>query len=227
MKAAVVAGAVVLASAPAYAGHACHETSEVLGHQTCSRFGTGWSGPTLAWELGWTMQRVPLDAVDRETPTVHATSAAASGDVRGLRLRSLYDLVEHFYIVTDVAVGALSRPPLVLDPVQRTTMPVDATTSGWMFAGVLGAGGRVAVGPIVLRSELAFGARLAEYADPRVPATFFGQGGPILEARADASVWLSLHWSAGVMLATSLVEHNDTSITFGLAVHAFPYDGNR
>jgi hypothetical protein len=80
---------------------------------------------------------------------------------------------------------------------------------------------------LVLGTELAFGPRLVAFSDDRLPGVLFGQGGPVLEARAHASVWLSMHWTTGVMLATSMLARDDVSITFALGLHAFPYDGGR
>lgn len=229
MKAAAAVVGVALSSATALAHpHSCHEVSETLGHQVCSRFGAGWSGATLAWELGWTSQRMPLDAIDRDTVAGRATAAASVVDAQGLRLRSLYDLLDHFYVATELVAGRFAGPRLAVAaaPLARVMAPTD-DTRGSMFGGVLAAGGRASLGPLVLRSELAFGSRFALFSDPHVPATLFGQGNVVLEARASASAWLSMHWSAGVVVATSLRERDDVAITVNLGLHALPFDGGR
>jgi hypothetical protein len=92
---------------------------------------------------------------------------------------------------------------------------------------MLAAGMRQSVGLVTLGTELAFGPRSEVYTNAALPGATFVQFGLAFEARANASVWLSPHWSTGVMLATSLLDRNDVSITLALGVHAFPYDGGR
>ncbi len=218
---------IVALSSPAIAGRRCDEQSTVVGHQRCTRFGAGWSGATLSWEFGATALRVPLDAIARDTPTGHVTAAATTVVATAGRLRDLYGFGEHFYLASELTLGRLTPPNLTIDPVARETMPFTAQDRGWLFEGMLAAGTRSSVGPIVLGTELAFGTRLMIFSDHRIPAVLFGQGGPVLEARAHASVWLSMHWSAGLMLATSVVERDDISLTISLGLHAFPFDGGR
>jgi hypothetical protein len=219
---------IMLAAAPAAAGHrVCHEDSAVVGYQRCSRFGTEWSGATLSWELGSAWLRFPLDAIDRMTSTGHVVAPASTGTATALRLRDLYGFTEHFYVASELTFGWMTTMPLLDVAPTRGAMPTGDGTNGYLGAGMLAAGLRSSLGPITLGSELAFGARLAVFSSDRVPGVLFGQGGPILEARAHANVWLSMHWSLSTMLATSVVERGDTSITVSLGLHAFPFDGGR
>lgn len=236
MMARHVVAFVVFAASPAIAGHRrCHEASAVVGYQRCSRLGAGWSGPTLAWELGGAMLRVPLDAIDRRvdvtsdgaTSAYHVVSPTESGAAAAARLRNLYGLTEHMYLASELTLGRLKAPSLAIQPVAREVMSLDDTTTGWLFAGMLAVGARSSIGPVVLGTELAFGPRLVTFSNDRLPGVLFGQGGPVLEARAHASAWLSMHWTTSVMLATSLFARNDVSITFAIGLHAFPYDGGR
>ena len=229
MKACVLA-IVVLSTSPAIAHpRHCDEESDVVGYQRCSRFGTGWSGErTLAWELGATMLRMPFDAVDRTVDAGHVIAPAGTAAVSAIRLRNIYNLARHFYIATELSLGKLTgAPELVIEPAARDIMSLDGGTHGTLFDGMLAAGTRASLGPVAVGSELAFGPRVLIYSKADLPGVLFGQGGVALEARVHASVWLSPHWSAGVMLATSVLERDDVSITCGLGLHAFPFDGGR
>jgi hypothetical protein len=232
MRVITIALALAATGSAATAGHrACHEASSVVGYEECTRFGVGWSGRSLSWELGGAIVQLPFDAIDRAlatSPNTHAVAPSRTGRAHVVRLRSVYGLTEHFYVASELELGALTvMPAIVLDPVARDEVSSASDESGWLISGMLAAGLRTVTGPIRFGGELAFGPRLAVFSTERAPDVLFGQSAVALEARVHASVWLSPRWSAGVMLGTSVFERADTSITFGLGLHAFPYDGGR
>lgn len=234
MRPTTILGLLVFATSPAFAGHRhCTEQSDVVGYQHCSRFGlTGWTGRTLSWELGVTMQRIQFGSIDQDvqsgSSSNHFVARRVLGSATGARLRNLYGLTDHFYLATELTFGRLmTAPQLAITPTAREVMPVANTTTGSLFEGLLAAGTRSSLGFLTLGTELAFGPRMILFSSSRLPSALFYQGGPTLEARAHASIWLSMHWTIGVMAAASAFDRHDVSITFGLGLHAFPYDGGR
>ncbi|MEO8846892.1 MAG: hypothetical protein ABI591_05655 [Kofleriaceae bacterium] len=222
---------VVALSGSASAGHrTCHEVSSVVGYQECSRFGVGWSGRSMSWELGGAVLELPFEPIDRMVTTndAHATAPNGSLRVHAIRLRNVYGLTDHFYIASDLVLGSMSSMPTILiDVVARDGSTIGGQQRGWLTGLELAAGLRTNTGPLQLGGELAFGPRLALISTDRAPGALFSQADLALEARVHASVFLSPHWSAGVMLGTSMVERADTSITIAIALHVFPYDGGR
>lgn len=221
-------------SSPAMAGRHCAEVSAVVGYQRCSRFGTEWTGGTLSWELGLTIQRIPFDPIDKDVDVMQAGNRTSYrvhapgsiGSATGLRLRDIYGLADHFYVTSELTLGRLTvGPQLDISPVARTAMPIENATTGVLVEGLLAAGARSSLGVVHLGTELAFGPRAVLYSNDRLQGALFNQSGLLVEARAHASMWLSMHWTIGVMAATSVIDRHDVSMTLSLGLHAFPYDG--
>ena len=224
--------AILAASTVAAAHHrTCVETSDVVGYRECSRFGDRWSGGrSLSWELGAVALTLPIDPIDQPLdpvdPARRGISAGGSASATALRLRSLYGLAPHFYVASELTFGAITNAPLIaVAPAARNATSMPNETRGHVLGGMLAAGTRsMVLDHITFGTEVAFGPRVTLLTAPRAPDTLFGQGGMTLEARAHGTVWMSPHWSAGVMFATSLVERGDYSVTLALGLHAFPFD---
>ena len=237
MRCAVIA-AILATPAVAVAGHRhCSETSTVVGYQQCSRFGAGWAGATLGWELGLTVQSFRFEAVDRDvdvaragqTTAYHVTSTAEPGAATALTLRNLYNLTEHVHVATELAFGHLvDEPRLAIGPVAREMTPMETTSRGWLFGGLLAVGVHASpLGSVTVGTEIGFGPRMIVFETAQLPGTLFGQGGPALEARVHAALWVSPHWTIGALVSTNVLAADEHSLTLALGLHAFPYDGGR
>ncbi len=221
--------ALLICSTPAFAGHRCVEVSDVVGYQQCSRYGATWSGATLWWELGLTSTRVELDPVDRAVTGGRVISAAGAFTANGPRMRDLYGIGEHLYIGSELLFGHIAHGPglMWVAAARGGTTPTSSSTTGTVAGSALLIGARFNAGPVRFGLELAAGPRFAFLTSTAFPSTIFGGGGLVLETRAEASVWISPHWSVIGLAGTSLLDSHEASLTVGLGVHAFPFDGGR
>ena len=219
----------LVSTTPAFAGRHCAEVSDVVGYQQCSRYGSMWSGGSLWWELGLSTTRVEIDPIDRDVMGTRVISASGTFTAIGPRMRNLYGLREHFYVGSDAMFGDIGNGPrLASDGTARGDMPsLDQGTSGAIGAVLLLIGARFNAGPVRFGLELASGAHFEYLTSTAFPSTIFASGGFALETRAEASVWLSAHWSAIGLAGLSLLDSHDASLTVGLGFHAFPFDGGK
>ncbi len=219
----------LVGTAPAFAGRHCAEVSDVVGYQQCSRYGSMWSGASLWWELGLSSTRIDIDPIERDAMGTHVISAPGSFTAMGPRIRNLYGLREHFYVGSDVMFGRVGNGPmLVSDGTARGDSPsLGQRTSGAIGSCLLLIGTRYGAGPVRFGLELAWGAHFEYLTSTAYPSTIFAGAGFALETRAEASVWLSPHWSAVGLAGVSLLDAHDASLTVGLGLHAFPFDGGK
>jgi hypothetical protein len=204
-------------AAPAHAGHACAETSEVLGHRHCSTYG--------AWGA---LARFPSITFDTEmfhehfaTPPLGATPVAGifattnpqtSPDATawGVRLRVGAPLMwRPLYLAFELDIGGLSA---------ASSTPSYALLSQAVAA--LGAHAHVTQ-TIMLSAELAGGGRM--YSWMTNAEETIGSG--VVEARGRIDWWATPHLTFGASIGTSLIDSGDQTFTVGFAGHLRAFDG--
>jgi len=233
MRALAIAVIIVGMAATADASSSCHEVSPIVGRRHCSRFGASWSSErSIAWELGLASMRFDLAPIDTHAmlsdgTQVHLVTHTTRAHALAMRWRSDYTLARRFYVGTEVTFGKLtSLPDLIVEPAARTGDPLAPQTRGWEVNGILDAGTFEWIGPIRIGAEIALGPHFEVLARSDL-VTQCAQGGLAVEARATASTWLSPRWSVNAMVGSSLLARDTYSITLGLGLHLFPYDGGR
>jgi hypothetical protein len=119
-------------------------------------------------------------------------------------------------------------PILVGDGTACSDTPALARgTSGTFGASLLVVGARFSAGPVRFGLELATAVHFEYLTSPACPATIVASGGLAVETRAEASFWISPHWSAIGLAGVSLLDAHDASLTVGLGLHLFPFDGGK
>ncbi len=229
MKALALAAVAIAALAPR-AAHAkgCHEVSDVVGLQRCSRYGT-WSReadvPRLWIDIGWFYQRFtsePFTLAAAPLATAPATVGLGTG-VSGAAVRWLGGLGHVLYVGGELMPGGVTDMPRVIG-LQPTY---------GVYFGVHGvAGAHVERYRVGLSAELATGFRVTEfvYCEPgtNCKGDNFSDDTQTrleLQARVRADFFLAPHWTIGVGYGRSLVDRDDHIMMVTTAVHIRPMDG--
>ena len=192
---ALIATALLLGISPsiAHAGHRCTETSDVVGHSECARFGSGWWMPSwvpaLFLELGIDRRTVPVpDPVPRGARV--QASLVSMVDTMGPELRIGSTLSHGFYlgVQADFVAASASEREVVL--------------AG--MGAVLGLRGQL--GASTVGTEIVVGGRLGAVGavkgslDAKTATSLDGR---VVEARVRADHWLNPWIAAGAFGATA------------------------
>jgi len=221
----VIAIAIVLAAAPADA-KGCHEVSNVVGLQHCSRYGM--------WSRDADQPRVWID-VDYfhhsfvASPfTLGATALATTQEdfstaASGAAFRTLFGIGRFAYVGGEMLGGGISQMPH-LEGIQ----PNDSLYMGMHSL----AGAHVERYRFALSGELAAGFRAAGwiYCLPNTDCKGNNQESEMqarweLQARLRIDAYISPNWSVGVGYGVSLLDSNDRMLMIGTAIHARVMDG--
>ncbi len=229
MRAIAVVGCLAAVAMPRIArAKGCHEVSDVVGLQHCSRFGM-WSRdadvPRLWIDLGYFHERFQSEAF---TPGAVARATApqpgALGTgVAGGSVRALVGIGRVVYTGGELLPGVVNDEPPVagLQP-----------TLGAMFGfhGVVGV--HVERYRVALSAELATGFRVMQlgycvpYTNCKSPDYWDDNQARLeLQARARVDVYLAPYWSLGVGYGHSLVDRDDHLWMVSTAIHIRPMDG--
>jgi hypothetical protein len=225
-----------LVPAVAEAGHHCHEVSDVVGYQVCSRFGS-WSQGMIVWveggpvELRFTPE--PLDAQVQSPaggPPVHWTSVP--GDHRSIvatggRFGTLLGFFRG-YVGLEVDAATFSNgPQLVVDASERGGGVTMDSSSGSLLQAKAVVGYRQLVGPVALGLEGAGGFRAATFDAKTTSLQSPTQMWGLAEVHARADWWVSPHWTVGAQVSTDVARMHDDSVALMLGAHLTPWDGLR
>jgi hypothetical protein len=221
-----VAIAVVLAARPVHA-KGCHEVSDVVGLQRCSRYGV-WSRdadvPRVWIEVGYFHQRFAAEPFTLG-PVALATTPPAldfSTAVEGFQLRMLGGIGRFAYTGVEMLAGGIDEMPHI-DGVQ----PNDGMYMGMHAI----AGAHVERYRIALGGELAAGFRATGfwYCPPDVSCknTQLSEMQARLELqwRLRVDLFAAPNWSVGFGYGQSLVDANDHVWMIGTTIHARVMDG--
>jgi len=217
----------------------CVEHSDVVGHQTCTRFGS-WDAtyvPALTFELGGSLHLVDGASLDGFSLAEHdggnvgvnvtgtRTAAIGTGDLR-VRLA----ITRNFYLGVELGIGGGPSAP----GLQATTSMADATVrpSGTMWiSGGFAVGARIPLGAIDLRAELLLGGALAtselheRYFDCENYVSI-GSGIGLVEPRVAIDWWVSPWMTLGVVGGVNLAGPlSDAQVGVAVGFHARPHDG--
>jgi hypothetical protein len=221
MKALLVI-ALVAALAPRAHAKGCHEVSDVVGYEHCSRFGA-WSRDQdmfpFHMEIGWIHQDFnarPFTLSDE--PVARVAGDGAFGTVAdGVAVRWLGG-TRLFYGGFELDSSGLTNQP------QFPGLPADGAS--WSFLGVVGVHAslwRFAVG-----AELASGARVTLYSycgNEKECALEDTQSVGVVDARVRVEMFPTQRWSVGVMYGHSLLEHDAQSLIVYTGFHLRALDG--
>ena len=222
MKALLV---IVLVAGLAPRAHAkgCHEVSNVVGYEHCTRFGS-WSRDQDVFpfhvEMGWIHQSFtarPFTLSDQPVARAAADGSslgtvADGGAVRwvgGTRL---------FYGGFEMDTSGLTTQP------QFAGLPAGGAT--WSFLGVFGA--HASLWRFAFGAELATGGRVTLYSycgNEKECALEDTQGSGVLDARIRVDMFPAQHWSLGFMYGHSLIDHDAQSFIVYTGVHFRALDG--
>ncbi|MBV8762191.1 MAG: hypothetical protein JO257_33175 [Deltaproteobacteria bacterium] len=223
MKALVIV-ALLAVSVRAYA-KGCHETSQVVGYEHCTWFGT-WSRDTPVFPLwfeltyyrhAFTAQPYTLDGAALSTTPGDDLTAISGGPMfRILAGRLLYAGLEG-------GGGWLSTLP----------HSYGATQPGWggYMSGHIVGGAHVVLWRFGLGAELAAGGRWAVLAncnakaDPMCMQVQSSQTSREVELRARADIFIVPQWSLGVVVGKSLLDDNDHELLITTGFHVRALDG--
>lgn len=223
MKALVLACVAIAAAAPRAHAKGCHEVSNVVGYEHCSRFGA-WSRDQpmfpLRFEWGWlhqdfpthpfTLPDVPIARVASERGMQNTvTDGVAMRYLGGNRL---------FYGGIELDTSGLVQEPqfagLPASGVSWSIVTIEGLHwSWWRFS---------------LGAELATGLRVTVYSycgDQKSCALMDTEAGGVVEARVRAELFPTQHWSVGAMLGHSLIDATDRSFMVFTALHFRALDG--
>ncbi len=223
----VAALAIIAVAGRAAAAKGCHETSHVVGHEHCTRFGN-WSrdqpGPALVIDIGFVRHRFQSEPFSLGTGALSVAPtrgdlATVSADPMANRI--LVGIDGLFYAGADFDMGWLSTVP------RGSGTPAASGVLGEAHAigGVHIAEWRVSVG-----AELAIGGRftaLAPTAPPGVVVESAFATRRELEARATIDFWITPHLSLGGGFGKSLITTDDTRFFLYLGGHLKAMDGMR
>ena len=203
---------------PAYAGHTCAETSEVLGRRHCSSFGA-WGGlarfPSITFDTEMFHEHFaadPLGTMPAPSPGIFASTGnviAEDSTAWGVRMRVGAPLaLRPLYLAFELDVGGLTSP--------------GATPSYALYSQVVAAlGAHVHLTQTVMFSaELAGGGRMYSWMTGAEQTD--GQG--VVEARGRIDWWATPHLTFGASLGTSLITAGDQTFTVGFAGHLRAFD---
>ena len=223
----VAALAVVAVGGRPAAAKGCHETSYVVGHEHCTRFGT-WSrdqpGPALVIDIGFVRHRFESEPFSLGTGALTAAPtrgqlATVSADPMANRI--LFGIGRLFYAGADFDMGWLSTVP------RGSGAPATSGILGEAHAigGIHIAEWRVSVG-----AELAVGGRFTAL----TPTTAMGQTvestfatSREIEGRATIDFWMTPHLSLGAGVGKSLIATDDTRFFLYFGGHLKAMDGMR
>jgi hypothetical protein len=222
----LLAGVAALAPRAADA-KGCHEVSDVVGLQHCSRFGM-WSRdadlPRLWIDIGYFHQRFdsePFTLAAAPLATPHPLDLAT--ETSGVGLRFLGGIGHTFY------TGFELLPGMVVDEPQGIGLQ---PTYGMSFAFHPIAGVHVERYRIALSAELAPGFRATEFVYCAPGTTCKGanfsdetQARLELQARVRADFYLAPQLSIGVGYGRSLLDRDDHIFMVSGALHIRPMDG--
>jgi hypothetical protein len=221
--------AVVIAHRSA-AASSCHEISDVVGLEHCSRFGM-WSRdgdvPAMWFDFGYFHRNFALDPTHLEGaartmgPTLAPIDEASTSN--GLYWRGIGALGRAAYVGGDFQWGALGKMP----PVAPYADSYGLYMGLHAIAGVHAERFRIA-----LAGELAAGFRAAElvYCASRTNCkgsdqASDGQSAWELEARVRADVFFWPSFTLGVSYGHSVIAHDDSTLLLTLGVHMRVIDG--
>ncbi len=228
VRALALAAAVALLAPRAAHAKGCHEISDVVGLERCTRFGM-WSRdadvPRLWIELGYFhehFQSEPL-ALDASSRASSPQPLDLGTGAYGATVRALLGLGDAFYTGIELLPGAAIDEPTA----SGLTPMAGATFAMHGIAGVHVERYRVA-----LSGELASGFRVAQLAycvpDTDCKGTsFYGDTQTRLElqARVRADLYFHPNLSLSVGYGRSLVDRDDRIFMVGAAFHIRAMDG--
>ncbi len=213
MKAAVVVVALLVPQL-AEAEPTCHEVAKVVGYPRCGRFGM-WSVPiSMSLELGITtlaVERPTGMAIARE-----ATGEPVSGslDAHGFMFGYRFSLPHGWYVSNDLTLALGITDPLTGDSV--------ATGRDDFGVGMQHTFGRLTIG-----GDLAGGFRFTDFAPPGAVAHDQVALDGVIDARAQADVWLTPWITLGVQGRVDLLDSHDAAVAVMFGAHLRAFDATR
>jgi hypothetical protein len=194
--------AVLAAPTAAWAGHHCHEVSQIVGYEQCGRFG-GWSfGAMVSLEAGVSALRF--------------SDTSATGG----RTRLAVGFGRTFYLASQLDLAAITggvRPGVAA--LGGSTMPPTAA-GGSVAQELMLLGAHRRFGQLTIAAEAGPGVRFATY-DTGRPAM---QGWFVLELQPKLDLWLTPNISVGAVGGFDLVQHDGFSAALVMGFHLTPYD---
>jgi|HubBroStandDraft_6_1064221.scaffolds.fasta_scaffold69518_4 hypothetical protein len=222
MKALLVI-ALVAALAPRAHAKGCHEVSNVVGYEHCSRFGA-WSREQAIFpfhmEVGWIHQDFtarPFTLSDEPVARSATDSNSYGTTADGVAVRWLGG-TRLFYGGFEMDTSGLTNQP------QFVGLP--AAGASWSFLGVFGA--HVSLWRFAVGAEIAAGARVTLYSycsGGKSCGLEDTQDTGVLDARVRVEMFPAQRWSLGVMFGHSLLDRDAESLIVYTGFHMRALDG--
>jgi hypothetical protein len=215
--------------APRAEAKGCHEISDVVGYEKCSRFGT-WSPdlsyPRASFDVGYlhrsfASQPFVLGGPGSPLVVTEPTDLDTGGSMPGwFRVRIHVD--DLFYVGADFGAGWLSQVPVSGAPVTDSVIGTAHALVGARFLDT-----RL----VSLGVELAGGGRIVglDSCDAKTMAcasdTSVLQTHRELELRAVADIWLAPRFTLDIGYGRSVIDRGDSSLMISLGFHFRAMDG--
>ena len=234
--------AVVVVTTRAYAGKSCVETSDIVGYQKCSEYGSTWANerrPPLTISLGeHTMFFSPAGRTfsakaTKNGPEIYSFSGEDLGDrplvahglawqITGYAWRNVYLGIESTWAFGKNYDYALSADGYRVSP----TGLLDT----FQFSGGLLVGARVPLGKLSVRPEMLIGGRVVSLTqdatkDGETKRTNAGAAAWALEPRLALDLWASPWFSLSAFGGTDVLDHRSRSFGLMFVGHLRAYDG--
>ncbi len=233
----VAVSTLVVFASPARASKSCVETSDVVGEQRCSRYGSGWTAERslpLTLELGFVRADLGLAGRDfsakfgksgpeayRFDGGTYASGARAWGF--SLRAAGFVSPFAYFGFEQSFTFGHAEGAPF------RAGDYAVGNASGLnTVAATFGvpAGVRVPLGKLALRGEVFGGLTILSLSQEangaRASASWVGGA---VETRGYLDLWLANDTTLSVMVGQDLLGHHDRRLGLVLGYHGRAYDG--
>lgn len=225
--AAVVCAVIVVAAPHAAYAKGCHEVSDVVGLQHCSRFGR-WSRdsdmPRLVLDIGYFSERYQSGPfMLGPTPRTTTQPLDLATGVSGMSIRGLGGIGHVFYTGFEILPGSTFQNPQTLG----------VQPSYGMFIGLHGiAGVHVERYRVALAAELAYGLRSLELVHCVPGSDCKGdnlssdsQTDSELQARVRADFYFHPNLAIGAAYGESLVDRGERVLMFSASIHIRAMDG--
>ncbi len=213
MKAALLVLAMLVPQL-AEAHSSCHEVSKVVGYRHCGRFGL-WSVPvSMSLELG-----ISTLVVERPTATTVArdTTGETGGgflDAHGFMFGYKVSLPHGWYVSNDLTLAFG-----ITDPVTGDSVAIGRDD--------IGVGYQHTFGRLTIGGDLAGGFRFSDFAPPGVVGRDLVALDGVVDARAQADVWLTPFITLGVQGRVDLLDSHDVAVAVMLGTHLRAFNATR